>query len=104
MDSADAKVLSTKLEVLHTDVGEIKDALKTLSEAITKLALVEERQSQTAQAVERAFVAIEKCEVRLERLEHIATNANRTSRWVDRAVWAGAAAAFIFVAKQAKLL
>jgi len=40
-------VLSLKLEMLHHDVVEVKTALNKLSEAITKLALVEQQQLQT---------------------------------------------------------
>jgi hypothetical protein len=77
-------VLAVKLEVLHGDVVEIKTALNTLSEAITKLALVEQRQTQTAQALERAFKAISKIEARLSELEKVAPKGKETSDWVDR--------------------
>ena len=97
-------VLATRIESLHGDVSEIKDALKALSEAITKLALVEERQSQTAQALERAFVAIEKIENRVDTLEQVAVNSRRVSDWVDRAVWAAAAATVVYVAKVLRIL
>lgn len=96
----DLAVLSTKLTVLHDDVIEIKSALSKLSDAITKLALVEERQSQTTQALERAFVAIERVEVRLASLEHAQPEARRIARWTDRAVWAGIAAAAMFAARK----
>ncbi len=79
-------VLSVKLEMLHTDVVDVKTALTKLSEAITKLALVEERQSQTAEAMERAFKAIGKIEDRLSSLEQSAPKAKETSAWVDRFV------------------
>ena len=56
----DTALLAAKLGALHEDVSEIKAALTKLSDAITKLALVEERQTQSAAALERAFTAIEK--------------------------------------------
>ena len=77
-------VLSVKLEVLHGDVVEIKTALNTLSEAITKLALVEQRQTQTAQALERAFKAISKIETRLSELEKSAPKTKQIISWVDK--------------------
>lgn len=82
----ESSILAVKLEMLHTDVVDVKTALQELSKAITKLALVEERQAQTAQALERAFAAIEKIESRLSTLEQTAPKSKETSRWVDRFV------------------
>lgn len=77
-------VLTVKLDMLHSDVVDMKTALNELSKAITKLALVEERQAQTADAMERAFKAIGKVEDRLSKLELTAPKAKETSAWVDR--------------------
>ena len=77
-------ILQVKLEILHTDVVEVKNALAELSKAITKLALVEQQQSQTAQALERAFKAISKIEDRLASLEKSQPKTKETSDWVDR--------------------
>ena len=79
-------VLAVKLNMLHSDVVDVKTALNELSKAITKLALVEERQSQTAEAMERAFKAIEKIEIRLSKLEESAPKAKETSAWMDHFV------------------
>lgn len=112
---SDMAVLSQRLETLHEDVGEVKSALRSLSEAITKLALVEERQSQAAAALERAFGAIEKLDAKLtaelqaidervKALEVAARTNQRTTDWVDRGVWALSAASLMYGAKQAGLL
>jgi hypothetical protein len=77
-------VLTVKLDMLHSDVVDMKTALNELSKAITKLALVEERQAQTADAMERAFKAIGKIEDRLSKLELTAPKTKETSAWVDR--------------------
>ena len=79
-------VLTVKLEMLHSDVVEVKTALNKLSEAITKLALVEQQQSQTADALERAFKAIGKIEDRLSALELVQPKTTETSKWMDRAI------------------
>lgn len=85
----DSNVLAAKLEMLHGDVVDVKTALAELSKAITKLALVEERQAQTAEALERAFKAIGKIEDRLSSLEQAQPKAKETSIWVDRFIlWA----------------
>lgn len=97
-------VLSTRLESLHQDVGEIKSAMNNLSAAITKLALVEERQAAANAALERAFGAIAKIEERLVVLERADAHNKRTNKYVDSAVWALAAASVMFVAAKAGLI
>jgi Mg2+ and Co2+ transporter CorA len=82
------EVLAVRLDLLHEDVGEIKTALGKLSDAITKLALVEQSQLQTADALERAFKAIERVEMRLEKLEESSVKNSESSKWVDRAAGA----------------
>ena len=93
-----------RMESLHSDVGEIKAALKDLTQAITKLALIEERQAQASLALERAFVAMSKLEDRVQELERSEPAHSRTSEWVDRAVWSTAGVAAMFVAAKAGLL
>lgn len=80
----DVSVLSARLQSLHQDVGEIKSALGSLTEAITKLALIEERQVVTNNALERAFLALEKLENRITALEKDAPANKRSNIWVDR--------------------
>jgi len=81
---AEEGVLSVKLQMLHSDVVDVKTAVNELSKAIMKLALVEERQAQTAEAMERAFKAIGKIEDRLSALEQSAPKTKETSAWMDR--------------------
>lgn len=85
---SDASVLTVKIDMLHSDVVDMKTALSELSKAITKLALVEERQAQTADAMERAFKAIGKIEDRLSALELAAPKTKETNAWVDRFILA----------------
>lgn len=81
---SEQNVLTVKLDMLHSDVVDMKTALSELSKAITKLALVEERQAQTADAMERAFKAIGKIEDRISVLEISAPKTKETNTWVDR--------------------
>lgn len=107
MDVAVDNVLTVKLEALHTDVTEVKSALNKLSEAITKLALVEERQAQTADALERAFKAIGKIEDRLSSMEKTYAEQKpqytEVAKWVDRGLVALAGAGAVLIAKSAGL-
>jgi len=115
------QVIATKLESLHGDVGDMKLVLRELTAAVTKLAVVEERQGQASLALERAFKVIEKLETRMdalerepkvdralpgsvEALERTAPMQAQTSTWVNNAMWAAAAAAAMFIAKRAGLL
>lgn len=97
-------VQSVRLETLHKDVGEIKAALRDLTKAITKLALIEERQTQAAASLDRAFVALERLERRIQRLEESAPMNHQASKWVFGGMWAAAGALLVMVAKKTGLL
>jgi len=90
--------LSARLETLHSDVADIKSALKDLTTAITKLALIEERVAITANALERAFKTISKVEERVSALELKAPLNDRSAAWLDRLVMTivGAALALVW--------
>lgn len=90
-------VFTLKLDALHTDVGEVKIALNKLSEAITKLALVEQQQGQINAALGRAFGEISRTDERFTKLAEgldarlnaveMAQPKNSTAAlWVDRAL------------------
>lgn len=93
------EILTVKLEALHSDVSEIKSALDKVSEAITKLALVEQQQNQIASALERAFKAIGKVEDRLTVLEQSQPTNTEVAKWVDRGLVALAGAGAVLVGK-----
>lgn len=81
---SEADVLGVRLDALHSDMSEMKTTLNKLSDAITKLALIEQTQSQTAEALERAFKTIEKIETRVAALELAQPKNDFASTWVDR--------------------
>ena len=58
------QVLATKIEGLTQDMGEMKHGIAKMADALTKLTIVEERQTQTILAQERAFKALERVEER----------------------------------------
>ena len=95
--ASDVNLLSAKLHTLHTDVSDIKGTLKDLTAAINKLALVEERLSNTTAAQERSFKAIERLEERIDELEKKNINADNTSKWLDRGLVAALGAFFAFI-------
>lgn len=100
-----------RMSVLHADIAEMKGAIKEVASALTKLALVEERQTHQSAALERAFKAVEvladkmeKFDGRLVNLEKSEPAQTRTAEWVDRAVWAAAAAACAALASKLGLM
>jgi hypothetical protein len=74
-----------------------------LTDAITKLALVEERQTRSAEALERAFVTIEKMSDRIGALERqlpmLMNQAGRASGWVDKVMWAAVSGSAVYMLK-----
>ena len=63
-EDKNVQVLATKIEGLSQDMNEMKHGIAKMADALTKLAIVEERQTQTILAQERAFKALERVEER----------------------------------------
>lgn len=111
MPDPDINVVITRLGLLSDDVGELKETLRQIATAVTRLALVEERQSQTNEALSLAFKQIDKVEIKLTSIEHrlvalerMQPQQQQTSAWVTTMLWATAGAAVMFVAKKVGLL
>jgi hypothetical protein len=107
-DTTELAVLNARLAALHSDVGEMKSVLLKLTDAIHKLALIEQQQIQTAASVERSFKMIEKLESRLERneaklslVEVQMPMVSRTSGWVEKLLLAAAGAVLMLIFKLA---
>lgn len=95
--------IAARLDSLHRDVSEMRDVLRELTSAITRLALVEERQLQTATSLERAFKALEKVELRVSELEKQAPLNKQSNKWMEMMLMAVAGAALSFVAMKVGL-
>lgn len=104
-----------RLDSLHSDIGDMKSTMRELTAAVTRLALIEERQAQATQSLERAFKEIEKCwgrieandakvDARIDALEREQPLQKQTSQWVLAAVWGVATGAVVFLAKTMGLL
>jgi len=57
-------VLAERIDGLCVDMNEMKHGIAKMADALTKLAIVEERQTQAILAQERAFKALERVEER----------------------------------------
>ena len=127
------QVLATKIEDLAQDMNEMKHGITKMADALTKLAIVEERQTQTILAQERAFKALERVEERqrmhelvckdqekglrqliadsnerlsgrVAELEKAEPMQEQTGKWVMAAVWGAAGLAALLIAKQLGLV
>ena len=126
-------VLAERVEGLCSDMGEMKHGIAKMADALTKLAIIEERQTQTILAQERAFEALERVEerqrqhelqlrdqekglrqliadsnerlsARVGELEKAEPMQEQTGKWVMAAVWGAAGLLALFVAKQLGLV
>ena len=111
MPESDINVVITRLGILSDDVGELKETLRQIATALTRLALVDERQMQTNEALSRAFKQIDKLDMkltgieqRLGTLERMQPLQQQTNGWVMTSVWIVAGAAVMFVAKKTGIL
>lgn len=125
-EDKNVQVLATKIEGLAQDMNEMKHGIAKMADALTKLAIVEERQTQTILAQERAFKALERVEerqrqhelqcldqdkevrqliadsnerlsIRVAELEKAEPMQAQTSKWVTAAVWGALALLASFV-------
>ena len=132
-EDKNVQVLATKIEGLAQDMSEMKHGIAKMADALTKLAIVEERQTQTILAQERAFKALERVEerqrthelvckdqdkevrqliadsnerlaARVAELEKAEPMQEQTGKWVMAAVWGAAGLLALFVAKQLGLV
>jgi response regulator RpfG family c-di-GMP phosphodiesterase len=102
--------ITQHVECIRKDQAEIKeevrglrDAVQKMSEAIARLALIEERQAATSQTIERVMSSIEKLDERVRALEVAEPMQAKTTEWVQSAIWAAASAAVMFIASKAGL-
>lgn len=82
----DIRTLEYRLGVLHDDVKDVRGSMNKLADAITKLALIEERQGNTNVLISQVRDKLANIEGRVSQLEINAPTMNRTSMWVDRGV------------------
>lgn len=84
MSDKTIETIAAQMNRLHDDVGEMKGVLRDLTSAITKLAVVEERQLQTAKCVERIYRSLDEINSRLTALEQQAPLSKQTNSWAER--------------------
>lgn len=104
LDRRQTTGIEVKLDLLHGDVQDMKSVLKELTAAISRLAVVESDQGHIRAAQERGFKVLEKLEQRIAALEAVAVTSKQTNTWVEKALWAAAVLACVFIARRAGLM
>jgi hypothetical protein len=86
--SPDARLLIalTRLEGLAADVAEMRAGIAKLADAYSRLAVIEERQSSSTGALERAFGEIRELRTKVQALEQAQPGHTQTTAWVNRAI------------------
>lgn len=85
-DEHSLALLAHSVRQLADGQAAIREEMRDLTNAVTRLAIFEERQARQSEALDRAFKAIEKVEDRATVLELHAPEARRIHAWVDRAI------------------
>ena len=91
------------IQRIREDQHAMRTAIERMSEAVTRLALVEERQAAASTTIERLVQSLERLDERVRRLEVAEPMQAKSAEWVRTAVWAAAAAAVMFMADKAGL-
>ena len=91
------------IQRIREDQHAMRAAIERMSEAVTRLALVEERQAAASTAIDRLAQTLERLEERLRRLEVAEPMQAKAAEWVQSALWALATAAAMFMAGKAGL-
>lgn len=77
---------SVKLDLLISDMKGLNEAVKELARNVNRLAVIEERQSNTADSLGRAFKEIEKHDARIKTLEGDAGVTKQSSDMVNKVI------------------
>ena len=122
LDDPVVLLISHKLESLLSDTNSMRSVLRELTTAVTKLALIEERQTQANVDLNRAFREIDKCnsghdarhtlevadykllQQRIAALEQQTPISKQTSAWVANAVVGAVGLVLLFVASKVGLM
>lgn len=83
-----AQVLEFRVGALEEATREISQAVKTIAENTTQIALLEERHSETREAMGRAFKDLGTLNNRVAAIETTLPSLKKTSHWFDTAVLA----------------
>ena len=115
MDDTTVKIVVDRLQSLHQDVNELKDSMresmKEISSAVTKLVLLEERNTETVRLIERAMKELDDQKVEhnklADKVNSLAEQAplnRQTSRMLDALIYAVVGGVLMFIGKKLGLV
>jgi phage gpG-like protein len=96
---ANIAVLTNKVESLHEDMSEMKLVMRDIAAALTKLAIIDERQEKMSETQSRIFKLLDNHDGRIVALEKDDSHQKVAVDWVYKAVWAMVGVAAMYVAK-----
>lgn len=95
------------LERLTHHIQRIREAqdrteksVSQIADALTRLAIVEERQSNTTGSLEKLAAAIDKLDERLQALEILGPTNSRVSALVDKVMWLAAGGGVMYLVEK----
>lgn len=103
MSDEQIAALARDIQHIRSDQGSMRAAIERMSEAVTRLAIIEERQAASSQAIERVMATVEKIDERVRALEIAEPMQTKTSEWMQSAMWATISAMAVFVAHKVGL-
>lgn len=82
----DIAVAIAKIDAMSTDMSELKSSFKELAMAVSRLAVIEERQTVTNESISRAFKNLDALSTRVSTLEMAQPIQKQSSDFVQQAV------------------
>ena len=92
-------LLTNKVESLHEDMSEMKTVMRDIANALTKLAIIDERQEKMSETQGRIFKVLDNHAERINELEKDDRRQSLAVNWVFGATWAAAGAFGMVVLK-----
>jgi hypothetical protein len=102
-ERVDISTVVKDVQHIRNEQAVIRQTLDKVSEAISKLAVIEERQVFTSKAIERVMETLDKLEHRVRVLEVEDRVQSRTVDWVDRILWGALSGFAVFVSYKLRL-
>lgn len=93
-----------RIDLIASRLDHMSTTLDKVADAVSRLAVVEERQQQTTATLNRVFKCLDDHDQRIDALEKHEPEQKRVAQWVNAAVWALASAAAMFIAQRVGLL
>jgi hypothetical protein len=92
-------LLTNKVQSLHEDMSEMKVVMRDIATALTRLAIIDERQEKMSETQGRIFKLLDNHGERINELEKDDRRQSLAVNWVFGATWAAAGAFGMIVLK-----